>query len=493
MSGKNPLGSGKEPQSYEGINIIVPVGGWQLIKAKRDPTTNDKKYPVGALWINYSSENVWVQVNSPGVWIQLANSTGDLLISAPLTTEGVLYSTGTNTTTSTGAGTSGQVLQSGGSSAAPLYSTATYPATTTANQLLYSSATNTVGGLSTANSGVLITSTAGVPSILAAGTTGQMLTATTSAAPSWSTASYPQTTTANQILYSSAANTVTGLTSANNGVVTTGTSGTPAVTALANGQVIIGQGSASAPAAVYQTNQRNTYVPQFAGIPSMSASTGGVAAVTINTYNIWSFPEFGARMEQYNTTVATNIAPTVSTTAGKGLNIDNIGGSTSKSIEITEGNTVNSKNAFVIGTSAAFYVKYGFSIATLADVVSLTCGFRKVQTYQATLLTGYTDYACIGVQNSVANGEVQIQTQAGSGGETKTDTTQLVTAATNFTVEVLVSSAGVVTYLFNGAPPTVTAAYTFTSALTVIPFMVYTSASGGHAEVDLVSYQCGLQ
>jgi NAD-dependent DNA ligase len=37
-----------------------------------------------------------------------------------------------------------------GASAAPAWSTATYPATTTANQLLYSSATNTVTGLATA-------------------------------------------------------------------------------------------------------------------------------------------------------------------------------------------------------------------------------------------------------------------------------------------------------------------------------------------------------
>jgi hypothetical protein len=183
----------------------------------------------------------------------------------------------------------------------------------------------------------------------------------------------------------------------------------------------------------------------------------------------------------------------MSATAGNGLNIDTITGATSKSIEITEGNTVNAKNAFVIGTSPAFFVKVGFNIATLADVVSLTMGFRKVQTYQATLLTGYTDYACIGVQNSVANGEIQIQTQVGSGGETKTDTTQAATAATIFTVQANVSSGGVVTYLFNGSAPTVTAAYTFTSALTVVPFIVYTTASGAHAEVDLVSYQCGFQ
>lgn len=45
------------------------------------------------------------------------------------------------------------------------FSNANYPVTTIANQLLYSSATNTITGLATANNGVLITSAGGVPSI----------------------------------------------------------------------------------------------------------------------------------------------------------------------------------------------------------------------------------------------------------------------------------------------------------------------------------------
>lgn len=60
-------------------------------------------------------------------------------------------------------GSSGKVLRSDGTDL--LYSTATYPDTTTANRLLYSSANNTITDLATANNGVLITSGAGVPSI----------------------------------------------------------------------------------------------------------------------------------------------------------------------------------------------------------------------------------------------------------------------------------------------------------------------------------------
>jgi hypothetical protein len=86
-----------------------------------------------------------------------------------------------------GPGTTGNILQSN-AAAAPSFSTATYPSTTTVSQILYSSSSNVVAGLATANDGVLITSHTGVPSLLANGTTGQVLTATTGAPPSWAAA-----------------------------------------------------------------------------------------------------------------------------------------------------------------------------------------------------------------------------------------------------------------------------------------------------------------
>lgn len=63
-----------------------------------------------------------------------------------------------------GPGTTGNILQSN-AAAAPTFSTATYPSTTTVSQILYSSSSNVVAGLATAVSGVLVTSAGGVPSI----------------------------------------------------------------------------------------------------------------------------------------------------------------------------------------------------------------------------------------------------------------------------------------------------------------------------------------
>ena len=79
-------------------------------------------------------------------------------------TGGIVYSGASALAILSGTATANQALLSG-SSAAPAWSTATYPATTTVNQLLYSSSANTLAGLATGNSGVLITSAGGVPSI----------------------------------------------------------------------------------------------------------------------------------------------------------------------------------------------------------------------------------------------------------------------------------------------------------------------------------------
>jgi len=80
--------------------------------------------------------------------------------------------------------TTGQIFQSN-AAAPPSFSTASYPSSTTINQILYSSADNAVAGLSTVIEGVLITSHTGVPSILPNGTPGQVFTANLNLPGSW--------------------------------------------------------------------------------------------------------------------------------------------------------------------------------------------------------------------------------------------------------------------------------------------------------------------
>ncbi len=127
-------------------------------------------------------------INIVGTGSTATSASGSSVVVAltGLTNHAVLVGAGTGTITKVGpTSTTGQVLQSAGASADPAFSTATYPLTTTINQILFSSSANTITGLSTVNNGVLITSATGVPSILADGTTGQILTATTGSPPSW--------------------------------------------------------------------------------------------------------------------------------------------------------------------------------------------------------------------------------------------------------------------------------------------------------------------
>ena len=140
-----------------------------------------------------------------------------------LTNHAVQVGAGTSTLTQVGpSSTAGQVLQSQGSTTDPAFSTATYPSTTTASQILYSSSNNVVAGLATANDGVLITSSSGAPSWLAAGTTGQVLKATTGSPPSWGTPASSGITTINGDSGSITGSTVTIY--ANNAALNAGSS-----------------------------------------------------------------------------------------------------------------------------------------------------------------------------------------------------------------------------------------------------------------------------
>lgn len=84
---------------------------------------------------------------------------------------GIVYSTASAFGILAGTATANQVLLSG-LSTTPAWSTATYPATTTINQLLYSSSANVIAGLATANGGVLNASATGVPSLTITPTLG---------------------------------------------------------------------------------------------------------------------------------------------------------------------------------------------------------------------------------------------------------------------------------------------------------------------------------
>ncbi len=148
----------------------------------------------------------------------------------------------------TSLGLSGQVLTSQGAGALPIWVTNDSGSVTsiTAGTGLTGGTITTSGTISlsvpvslanggtnaslTASNGGIFYSTATAGAILAGtSTSNQLLLSGASGAPSWSTVTHPSTTTINQILYSSANNVLSGLATANNGVLITNATGVPSI------------------------------------------------------------------------------------------------------------------------------------------------------------------------------------------------------------------------------------------------------------------------
>jgi hypothetical protein len=142
---------------------------------------------------------------------------------------GIVWSDATKLQILPGTIAAGQVLVSG-SNSAPTWQSVITPTFVGKNQLVYGIETDETAGLSTSLNGTLVTNNTGTPSILSGpGTTGNILQSNASAAPSFSTAIYPSTTMANQLLYSSSNNTITGLSSSANATLVTDSSNIPSI------------------------------------------------------------------------------------------------------------------------------------------------------------------------------------------------------------------------------------------------------------------------
>jgi hypothetical protein len=118
-----------------------------------------------ALVTNGSGVSSWSQISlTAGVTGILPLANGGTNASLTASNGGIIYSTATAFGVLSGTATANQVLLSG-LSTTPAWSTATYPATTTINQILYSSANNVIGEIATTNGGILNAGATGVPAM----------------------------------------------------------------------------------------------------------------------------------------------------------------------------------------------------------------------------------------------------------------------------------------------------------------------------------------
>ena len=219
----------------------------------------------------------------------------------------------------------GTVLQGAGVGTTPVFSAATYPSTA-----------------------------AGTGTLLRADGTNWVAT----------TATYPTTTTINQILYSSSGSVISGLATANNGVLTTGTSGIPVITALAtNGQVIIGSGS-GAPAAATLTAGTGVSITNAANAITINSVGSGLTWTVVTGATQAMLVNNG-----YIANRASNIAFSLPTTSAVGDVVAVFGMNTA--LGWTIGYTTNQQ--IFIGISTTTLTTGSLSSTNIRDSVTLVC------------------------------------------------------------------------------------------------------------------------
>ena len=159
-------------------------------------------------------------------------------------------------------------------------------------------------------------------------------------------------------------------------------------------------------------------------------------------------------------------------------------------IEFCTGILASNRQAFVVGTDAAFYARMRFSVATIAGTDFCLFGFRKAEAYQADF-NGYDEMAAFNIKAGVINTTTAINGAA----VVDTDTTLTDWADAGIhELEVRVSAEGVVTYRFDGGEPTVVAAFTFDDGEVVVPFFHFLQANAAQTgALVLEEFECGHQ
>lgn len=233
----------------------------------------------------------------------------------------------------------------------------------------------------TASNGGLIYSDADSMEVLAGtATANQIAMSGSSAAPSWSTATYPATTTINRILYSSAANTIGQIASANSAQLVTNATGVPAMTAsLTDGQIVIGD-TAGTPVPGTITSGAGITVTNAAGSITIAATGGGL---TIN-----------------------NVTGTSSVMVGNSLNIANNAGLVTLTLPATAavGDIVEIKGSgagrWIIAQNAGDIIHVG-SVASTAGVGGSVASTNRYDCVTLCCVVLNDEWVCSGLQGTL--------------------------------------------------------------------------------------------
>ena len=217
--------------------------------------------------------------------------------------------------------------------------------------------------------------------------------------------------------------------------------------------------------------------------PVSSAVGGGAATGSAGDENVLVLPT--TAFEYHILGTQTILAPVIT---ADGLDLGSLDQTANDGLELNHGVLSSQIPSFIVGTDAAFFLRARFSIADVSGTDDCAVGFRKVEANQANL-DDYADLACL----NVISGDIKLETIVGGAGTTTTDTTDNWADLATHELQILVSAAGVVTYTIDGAAPTVTAAYTLTDGLNVMPCVYFLEDTDIAGVVPLMIWECGYQ
>jgi hypothetical protein len=162
-------------------------------------------------------------------------------------------------------------------------------------------------------------------------------------------------------------------------------------------------------------------------------------------------------------------------------------------LEITNGITALSKAAYTVGSlpgNKAIFFEATVKIDDISDVTELAVGWRKAEAYQAAV-DSYDEMASFNIGQD-GDGQIEIHTILNNAATAETDTTLTDWAdAGEHTLRIEVTNAGVCTFKYDGAAPTVTATFTFDSGEVIVPFL-FLDTETGDPGVSVSSWKVGV-
>ncbi|MFQ5493574.1 MAG: hypothetical protein ACE5DX_05450 [Candidatus Dojkabacteria bacterium] len=213
--------------------------------------------------------------------------------------------------------------------------------------------------------------------------------------------------------------------------------------------------------------------------PATSKKAGGAAGGATGNENVMIFAN--DHLEYHILGTQTITAPSITST---GLNIG-MDQTNNDGVEVSQGILSNSKHAYTVGTSEAFYFAVEFAIADVSGTDDCAVGFRKAEAYQANI-DDYDELACL----NVISGNINIETILNGAATTTTDTTDNWADGETHTLKVIVDKGGAVSYQIDAAAPTTTATFSFDSGEVVVPFLYFLNAVDVAGAVNIITWEC---